>query len=285
MRFRWWQLALVVTVSLGFLVALFTVAEIGRQRLVEAANDVRRTQVQLTRVVDLYQVMMNAESGHRGYLLTGDVRYLEPALHAEAQIDLLSQQLVATYRGKDRRVGTAIRMLGQVARERMDQMKKSVELYRLQGPPTGLALENSASRQQTMATFRELAAVTRDYEQALLERSLAAWDRELLIVGRLNLATLLVGLVLAALAFAAMIRGARQGVDAAVELARQHDHLRAQADEQAAELTELYRQLQNVQEEERARLSRGLHDELGGRVACGADGCDLDAAALTGRRH
>jgi signal transduction histidine kinase len=61
-----------------------------------------------------------------------------------------------------------------------------------------------------------------------------------------------------------MIRGVRQRVDAEVELVRQHDDLKAQADSQAAELTELYRQLQNVQEEERARLSRGLHDELGG---------------------
>jgi signal transduction histidine kinase len=40
--------------------------------------------------------------------------------------------------------------------------------------------------------------------------------------------------------------------------------LQAQADAQSAELTELYRHLQHAQEEERARLSRGLHDELGG---------------------
>jgi signal transduction histidine kinase len=53
-------------------------------------------------------------------------------------------------------------------------------------------------------------------------------------------------------------------VEAAAELAHQHDDLKAQADRQEAELTDLYRQLQNVQEEERARLSRGLHDELGG---------------------
>ena len=55
----------------------------------------------------------------------------------------------------------------------------------------------------------------------------------------------------------------KQRQEAAAELARQRDDLHAQAQAQAAELAELYRHLQHVQEEERARLSRGLHDELG----------------------
>jgi len=264
MRLKWWQFAVVMTVSIGFLVVLFVVAEFGRLRLVAAAADVRRAQTQLTRVVDLYQVLMNAESGHRGYLLTGDPRYLEPVLHAEERIDTLSSQLVATYQGKDERVGAALRRLRTVARERMVQMETSIQLYQQQGPSAGLALANSASGHQTMAAFRELEGIARDYEQALLDRSLANWGRELQVVGRLNLATLLAGLVLAALAVTAMARGARQRADAAAELARQHDELKAQAAAQAAELSELYRHLQHVQEEERARLSRGLHDALGG---------------------
>jgi signal transduction histidine kinase len=47
-------------------------------------------------------------------------------------------------------------------------------------------------------------------------------------------------------------------------LERQHRDLKAQFDLQARELTDLARHLQHAQEEERARLSRGLHDELGG---------------------
>lgn len=264
MRFKWWQFAIVMTVATGFLIVLYTVAEFGRLRLVAATADVHRAETQLTRVVDLYQVLMNAESGHRGYLLTGDPRYLGPVLHAEDRIDTLTRQLMSTYRGQDARVGEALRQLGTVARERMAQLGQSVAAYEQQGPSTGLALANSASGHQTMATFRELEGITRDYEQALLEHSIANWERELRVVGRLNLATLLVGLVLAALAVIAMARSARQRADAAAELARQHDELKAQAAAQAAELTELYRHLQHVQEEERARLSRGLHDELGG---------------------
>ena len=67
-----------------------------------------------------------------------------------------------------------------------------------------------------------------------------------------------------ALAIVAMTRSVRQRQEAGAELTRQHDRLQSQANAQSAELTELYRHLQHVQEEERARLSRGLHDELGG---------------------
>jgi CHASE3 domain sensor protein len=184
MRFKWWQRAIVVAVSIGFMVVLYTVAEIGRARLGAAAADVRRAQVQLTRVVDLYQVLMNAESGHRGFLLTGDPRYLEPVLHAEERIDTLSSQLVATYQGKDARVGAALRRLGTVARERMAQMEKSVALCSNRSV-AGLALANSASMHQTMPLSVN-SGITRDYEQALLDHSLAKWDRELMVVGRLN---------------------------------------------------------------------------------------------------
>lgn len=264
MRFKWWQLAIVAGVSVGFVVLLYVVAEFGRLRLVKAEDDVRRAQVQLARVVDLYQLLMNAESGHQGYLLTGDSTYLEPVHRAEGQIDELSRQLAETYQGKDERVGVAIRQLGVAARSRMTQMEESAALYRDEGPFAALRLASSPSRQETMTTFRELAGITRDYERALMDRSLERWERELMLAGRLNLATLLLGLVLAVIATKALARNARQRAEAAAELQRQHDELKSQFDAQANELTGLARHLQHVQEEERARLSRGLHDELGG---------------------
>ncbi len=264
MRFKWWQLALVVSVSIGFVVLLYVVAEFGRLRLVAAEEDVRRAQSQLARVVDLYQLIMNAESGHRGFLLTGDTSYLEPFHRADGQIATLARELAETYKGKDPAVGAAIRELGAVAARRMSQMDESVAVYQSQGPAAGLRLANSASRRETMSRFRELAGITRDYERALMTSSLEKWERELTLAGRLNLATLLLGLLLTALAAAALVRNQRQREETAAELKRHHDHLKAQFDAQAGELNELARHLQHVQEEERARLSRGLHDELGG---------------------
>ena len=264
MRFKWWQLALVVSVSIGFVVLLYVVAEFGRLRLVTAEGDVRRAHVQLARVVDVYQLLMDAESGHRGYLLTGDPAYLEPFQRADGRIAVITRELAETYKGKDERVRAAIHELGTVAAARMAQMKESMAVYRQQGPAAGLRLANFASRHETMARFRELAEITREYERALMASSLEKWERELTLAGRLNLATLLLGLVLTVIAATALARNQRQRAETAAELQRQHDELKSQFDAQAAELTELARHLQHVQEEERARLSRGLHDELGG---------------------
>ena len=263
-RFTWWQLATVVAASIGSLVALFTVAEFGRVRLTNAAADVRRAHEQWLRVVDLQQTLMDAEAGHRAYLLTGDERHLAPLVSAPERIDTLADGLAAAHQGRDPRVAGAIQRMRSVADERLAGMDASAALYQSLGPAAALASANSAADQDVITQFRELATLTRNYEEALVERSLQNWHHELTVVRRLNIATLLVSLALAGLALGATVRSMRQRQDAATELARQHDLLKAQADSQATELTELYRHLQHVQEEERARLSRGLHDELGG---------------------
>jgi len=264
MRFRWWQLALVVSVFIGFVVLLYVVAEFGRLRLITAEQDVRRAQTQLARVVDIYQLLMNAESGHRGYLLTGETAYLEPLRRANGRIEVLSRELAETFEGRDETVAAAVRELGVVAAQVMAQMEESVAVHEKQGTMEGLWLANTASRHKTMARFRELAGIMRDYERAVMAGALDRWERELTLVGRLDLATLLLGLVLTLIAATALARNQRQRAEAAAELRRQHDALRSQFDAQTGELTGLARHLQHVQEEERARLSRGLHDELGG---------------------
>jgi signal transduction histidine kinase len=263
-RLKWWQLALGVSVSIGFVVLLYVVAEFGRLRLVAAEDDVRRAQVQLARVVDLYQLVMNASSGHRGYLLSGDAHHLEALHRADGRIETLSRELAGAYEGNDESIGAAIRELGVVATQRMTQMEETIAAYQQHGPAAALKLANSPAGAQTMARFRELAGITRDYERALMARSLDRWERDLALAGRLNLATLLLGMLLTATAAAALARNQRQRVEAADDLRRQHDELKTQFDAQAAELNQLARHLQHVQEEERARLSRGLHDELGG---------------------
>ena len=181
MRFKWWQHAIVVAVAVGFMIALFFVAEIGRMRLVTAEDDVRRAQAQLARVVDLYALFDERRSGLLGLPAhRGPQVYLEPLHEPMGGSSYFGSELAATYRGKDERVGAAIRQLGTAARERMEQMEEApLRCTTWRARWLGIKLANAASRHATMTTFRESAGITRDYERALMDRSLANLEREL----------------------------------------------------------------------------------------------------------
>ena len=110
-RLKRWQLAIIVALSVGFIVALYTVAEFGRAKLSQAAADVQRAHEQWIRVVELEQMVMDAESGHRGFLLTGDARHLAPLTAAVEHIDALAGELAAVYQDRDARVAAIVQRL------------------------------------------------------------------------------------------------------------------------------------------------------------------------------
>src|SRR5512141_3511757 len=112
-----------MVIACGFVIALFAVAEIGRGRVEVAAMDARRARVQWMRVVDLQLALLNAESAHLGFLLTGEDDYLAPLQTATVRIPVLATQLAVTYRGRDERVRAAIRDLKAVADTRLQQLQ------------------------------------------------------------------------------------------------------------------------------------------------------------------
>lgn len=82
------NLALVVTIALSFLLLLGSAGltfHVSRQGVVADALVVHTTQVQSALTATL-QILGGAESGLRGYLLTGDEAFLEP--HREASVQL-----------------------------------------------------------------------------------------------------------------------------------------------------------------------------------------------------
>ena len=74
----------------------------------------------------------------------------------------------------------------------------------------------------------------------------------------------LLNMALVALAGGIVFRDIRRRAEQAQQLERERAELTSESKARAKELTEVYGYLQRVQEDERFRLSRGLHDELGG---------------------
>jgi signal transduction histidine kinase len=264
MFISWKRLVLAVAVMVGFLAYLYSIADFGRSRLEDAGTAVRLSQARRILIGDLQQLLSDAESGHRGYLLTGDPRYLEPLEYAEQRVNETADELVASYEGENADVLESAQTLRYVTGERIGELKASVALYREQGPEAALALTRTDSGEHAMEKFRNLARAVRDYEAVRVDGALHEWRHELEVVGWLNVGASLLNVALVALAAGIVLRDIRRRSEQARDLERERGELASESKARAKELTEVYGYLQRVQEDERFRLSRGLHDELGG---------------------
>src|SRR5580658_6238932 len=111
-----------------------------------AAFERTRQEAQVTRqVVDgttaLLSSLKDAETGQRGFLLTGDDRYLEPyrqALRdASPALDTLTR-IEATRSGPDE--AQRVKRLRPLVQDKLDELKQTIELRRSQGPDAALAV-------------------------------------------------------------------------------------------------------------------------------------------------
>jgi signal transduction histidine kinase len=263
-RIPWRPLGTAVVLSLGFLLSLFLIAEFGRSHLKDAAEQVRQSQARRILVGDLQQLLTDAESGQRGYLISGEARYLEPMTYAARRSNQLADELATSYADEDPAIGESVLKLRYVAGEKMGEMNASIALARENGPAAALALTRTEAGQETMERFRALARAIVDYEAARVEQARISWQHELDFVRGLNTVATVINIGLVLLAIGIVFRDLRRRALDAAALKARHDELEAESAARAAELNELYGHLQTVQEEERARLSRGLHDELGG---------------------
>lgn len=122
--------------------------------------------------------LVDAETGQRGYLLTGDPSYLQPYLLAQAQIDAEFAALeAAPLQDGQRKAGVA--QLRGLAARKLDELRQTVWLYETGQPPAAIALMRTNRGQQLMEQIRSVAAM----QQADIERRLADGQRSLPVGG------------------------------------------------------------------------------------------------------
>ena len=82
----------------------------------DAVEDMQEAQLTRGALNDLIQTILDAETGQRGYLLTGDVRYLEPYDKAMGQVnqqlDIL-RQIFTPYKGQLTEFGIMSRQISR----------------------------------------------------------------------------------------------------------------------------------------------------------------------------
>jgi len=199
------QIALGFGATLVFLLGNAIVAY--RNTLTIVANEqmVNHTHEVLTELERTLSTLKDAETGQRGYLLTGDQQYLEPyenaIAHVNQEIQLLRQLTADNPRQQQR-----IQILERSTRDRLALLQETIDLQRTQGSEAALQLVRTNRGKEIMDSIRQQVAAMQAEEQYLLaqrsQQSQASVNSTLLTFTlSTGFSLLLLGLV------AALVRG------------------------------------------------------------------------------
>ena len=258
-----WYIALPPLLLIGFLVGLFFLAAAGQSRLNAANEHVHNSLLRQQALSEFLTPFADAESGERGYLLTGESSYLVPYHEAIAKIEPALDRVREAYAQSED--GKAkVRQLRVLAGKKLGELEDTLALFKRTGAAPAVNVVRTDVGKRTMDEILKIVTAMRDEETAEISAATARWQSDLqrsrwiAIAG----AILNIGLVLLAtrLVYGDMRRRARQAID----LRDQKQELERLVDDRTRELATLSTHLQGVSEQEKSALSRELHDELGG---------------------
>ena len=257
------KVALILPLVVLAVAALIALNELGYRRSTTAAESMFAEQEKRGTLYRLLQQVLDAETGQRGYLLTGDDQYLIPYREASAKINVTLDTLRAGYHD-DKEQLARFAELSRVISRKLAELEVTIKIRAVGG--------DSENWMQVIRTD-----LGRDYMNAAryIALDMIAMSTERMKATQLQIDRSLtvsrIGVTLAALLFLlAFILYLRQTekLDVVAEaqrrsMALERDGLERQVRERTARLTVLANHLQKVQENEREHLARELHDELG----------------------
>ena len=234
-----------------------------------------RTRGSLNRVL---QAVLDAETGSRGYLLTGDPRYLEPYNAAVAAIgeQLDALRLIYTPNADE---FTTLAQLTRNVQRKLAEMDLSVRMRKQGNEDAWKFVLMTDVGKEHMDAIREEAVKLINAATHRMEVSQVQVRRSLLL-SRIGIATVTMAGLLAFYLYLRQTTALKlAGEQQQKVLQQERDLLERQVRERTATLAELATHLQQVREEERGHLARELHDELGALLTA----AKLDVARLKSR--
>ena len=277
-KFAAFKTAVSLPLAVAAAATMIFINETSFQQSTEAVGNMEKAQQTRNAITGLVRQVLDAETGQRGYLLTGDTRYLEPYRTAVGDITDNLNLLRHIFAFQPGPIGDFDLLSRHVARK-LAEMDLSVRM-RMEGNDDGwkFVLTTDVGKEEMDAIRSQSDKLSSTSIQQMEQGQ--AQVRKSLQLSRLGIAiTALVGL----LAFymyliqnRAVLESGQREQDS---LQRERDLLEKQVRERTASLAKLATHLQNVREDERGHLARELHDELGALLTA----AKLDVARLKSR--
>ncbi|MBC5781778.1 CHASE3 domain-containing protein [Ramlibacter sp. USB13] len=257
---------------------LIGISETGNRQSSQALDRIEASTRTRNDVNQLLQQVLDAETGSRGYLLTGDPRYLEPYNAAVADIGKTLDVLRRSYPPEAAESATLSQLTRNVQRK-LAEMDISVRMRKQGNEETWKFVLLSDVGKEQMDAIREQAGQLVKSATAAMVTAQHQVQRSLRLArGGISIVTLA-----ALLAFYLYLRQTtrlkRADEQQQAALQQERDLLETQVRERTASLAQLATHLQQVREDERGHLARELHDELGALLTA----AKLDVARLKSR--
>jgi CheY-like chemotaxis protein/signal transduction histidine kinase/CHASE3 domain sensor protein len=162
-------------IGLSFALSLATLATIGlisyqsTNELIETSRKETHTYQVLSQLEDLNLQLTNAETGQRGYIITGEQRYLEPY---NAAIGVLNQKVKELQRliSDNPNQQNRLDILQPLLTQRMAVMKDVIELRQSQGVETAQKAILTDQGKQLMDQIQKVIQTMKTEENALLKQ-------------------------------------------------------------------------------------------------------------------
>lgn len=261
-----------VLVALVLVGLAYFATESGRERLSDSVRDIKESQQRGQLLISVQALVADAETGQRGYVLTGDDTYLEPYIQAKKSISDRLTEVQRAYGGSQHAVMHArATKLIELCAAKLTELDAAVALYQ-QGSRQAMALAQTRLGLELMGNIRGLVAEMRSLEDALIEKQTERWQKINRQQRIFSSAGALMNVLLIVLAGYLVTRDIRRRTSVA-------SGLETEVAQKNLELTELSTHLQRISEVEKSALARELHDELGGLLVA----IRMDLAQLRNR--
>jgi signal transduction histidine kinase len=268
-----WYVAVPPFLIVAFLIALFFLAGAGQSRLQGASERLQRVATREQAINELQGAVDKTESEQRGFLLTGEKRYLANYRKAVDGIQSRLERLRLAYRGSEANLAD-VRNLNELIGKRLGDMDASVALDRASGPGHAVALVKTNVGAEVSGQISSLIDKMRFAESLERNDADAHWEASVHLSRWITICGMVFNLLLVGIASRLVYKEMRRRSRQTAELRDQKLLLERTVEERTEELVELSTHLQSVAEREKASLARELHDELGGLLV----GARMDAS-------
>ena len=278
---RWFAIPkMAISLPLAVLAAiiLISINEAGFRLSSQANTNFKEAEATRGAVNRLLQHMLDAETGQRGYLLTGDPQYLAPYDAATSDINQTLDTLRRLYTPYPEELAEFGSLSRNVSRK-LAEMDLSVRMRKQDKEDAWkFVLTTDVGLEQMKAVRSQIRKLLGASDQKM--SSAQTQIGRSLQMGRFGIAAVtLAGL----LAFYMYLRQTRTLLESGRReqgaLQRERDRLDKEVRDRTATLAELATHLQEVREDERGHLARELHDELGALLTA----AKLDVARIKSR--